>query len=78
MQDEMTFRTEEEYQAFVEEQERVFSSEDEYNAWVLQKLEESEQEAADPNTKWITWEEFREAVEAKLYELGCYSAAKSA
>jgi len=56
----------------------VFRSQEEYDEYVRKALEESEIEAADPNTRWITWEEFREAVEAKLYELGCYSAAKSA
>jgi len=60
------------------QEELVFSSEDEYNAWVIEQLEESEREAADPNTQWITWEEHRREVEALLYELGCYSVAKSA
>ena len=46
----------------------VFRSQEEYDAYVLKELEDSEREAADPNTKWVTWEEFREAVEAKLYE----------
>jgi len=69
---------EEKYQAFVAEQERVFHSEDEYNAWVLEKLEESEREAADPNTRWLTWEESQREVDALLYELGCYPTARSA
>ncbi|MCL1952342.1 MAG: hypothetical protein FWF60_05895 [Oscillospiraceae bacterium] len=56
----------------------VFRSQEEYDAYVLKELEESEREAADPNTKWVTWEEHRKEVEALLYELGCYSLAKSA
>ena len=58
--------------------EPVFRTEDEYRAYVLKELEDSEREAADPNTKWVTWEEHRREVEALLYELGCYSIAKSA
>ena len=54
------------------------STQEEYDQYVRKALEEAEREAADPNTRWITWEEFREEVEAKLYELGCYTAAKSA
>jgi len=56
----------------------MIHTEEEYKEYVRKALEESEREAADPNMRWITWEEFREAVEAKLYELGCYSSAKSA
>jgi len=58
--------------------EPIFRNEEEYNAYVLQCLEESEREAADPNVKRITWEEHRREVEALLYELGCYSVPKSA
>jgi len=58
--------------------ELVFHNEEEYKAYVLKELEDSESEAADLNTRWVTWEEHRKEVEALLYELGCYSIAKSA
>ena len=60
------FHISEEYQAYAKEQERVFHSEDEYNAWVLEKLKEAELEAADPNTRWITWEESEREIDAWL------------
>ena len=35
----------------------MFRNEEEYRAYVLKELEESEREAADPNTRWVTWED---------------------
>jgi len=58
--------------------EMVFNSEEEYRAYVRRELEDSLREAADPNTKWISWEESSKEAEALLYELGCYSSAHSA
>ena len=40
-----------------------------YEAWrqyVRRELDDAQREAADPNTKWISEEEFWESVEAKL------------
>ena len=55
-----------------------FRNEEEYDAWVIEQLKEAEREAADPNTKRITWEEFREEVEAYFYEMESRTMAKSA
>jgi len=60
------------------ENEMIFHSEEEYRAYVRRELEDSLREAADPNTKWVTWEESEKEAEALLYELGCYSSAQSA
>ena len=56
----------------------IFRNEEEYNAWVLQMLEESEREAADPNVRRITWEESVREGDAFLHELERRRAAKSA
>jgi len=56
----------------------VFRSEEEYNAYVLRELEESEREAADPNTRWIPWRESVREGDAFLRELERRRAAKSA
>ena len=54
------------------------STEEEYREYVRKALEESEQEAADPNTKWITEEEFLAWAEEWLYALESNYAAQSA
>ena len=56
----------------------VFRSEEEYLAYVLKELEESEREAADPNTVWIPWREVLREGDAFLRELEYHRAAKSA
>ena len=59
-------------------QEPIFRSQEEYDAWVLRELEESEREAADPNTKWIPWKVAMREGDAFLRELERRYAAKSA
>ena len=56
----------------------VIRTEEEYKEYVRLALEESEREAADPNVKRITWEEFRKEVEAYFYEMENRTLAKSA
>ena len=56
----------------------VFNSQEEYDAYVRKELEDSEREAADPNTKWVTWEEAIREGDALLRELESRYAAKSA
>jgi len=51
---------------------------EEYKAYVLHALEEAEQEAANPNTKWISEEDFLEWAEEWIYALENRYAAKSA
>ena len=51
---------------------------EDYKEYVRRALEESEREAADPNTKWITEEEFDIWAEGWLYALENRYAAKSA
>jgi len=58
--------------------ELVFRNEEEYNAYVLKALEESEREAADPNTRWIPWREVLREGDAYLRELERRYAAKRA
>ena len=58
--------------------EMMFNSEAEYKEYVRQALEESEREAADPNTKRISWEEFRREVDAYFNEMESGAMAKSA
>ena len=53
-------------------------TEAEYREYVRRALEESEIEAADPNTKWIPLDEFLREAEEYLYELECRYLAKSA
>jgi len=56
----------------------IFRSQEEYDAYVLKELEESEREAADPNTKWVTWEAAMREGDTLLRELERRYAAKSA
>ena len=58
--------------------ELVFRNEEEYKAYVLKALEESEREAADPNTRWIPLDEFLREAEEYLYEMDRRHLAKSA
>ena len=60
------------------QEEMVFHNEEEYLEYVRQALEESEREAADPDTKWMTWEESMREGDALLRELERRGAAKSA
>ena len=59
-------------------EELTFRSEEEYRAYVLKELEDSEREAADPNTKWIPWREVLREGDAYLRELDRRYTAKSA
>ena len=56
----------------------MFRSEVDYKEYVRKALEEAEREAADPNTRWITEEEFANWAEEWLYALENRYAAKSA
>ena len=58
--------------------EQVFASQEEYQRYIVQALEEAVREANDPNTKWITEEEFDAWVEERLYELERCDIAQSA
>ena len=53
----------------------IFHSQEEFDEYVRRALEESEREAAEPN---VTWEEFREQVEAYFYEMERRASSKSA
>ncbi|MCL2106481.1 MAG: hypothetical protein FWH26_05400 [Oscillospiraceae bacterium] len=55
----------------------VFQNEEEYKAWVLQMLEESEREAADPNIRRIPLDEFRKEAEAYFKKMESRAMAKS-
>ena len=59
------------------QEEMVFHNEEEYLEYVRQALEESEREAADPDTRWITEADFMEWAEEWLYALENRYAAKS-
>ena len=56
----------------------VFRSQEEYLEYVRLALEESEREAADPNTRWIPWRESVREGDALLLELERRRVAKSA
>ena len=56
----------------------IFRTEEEYRDYVLKELEDSEREAADPNTVWIPWREVLREGDTLLRELGSHRAAKSA
>ena len=58
--------------------ELIFKTQEEYNEYVRKALEESEREAADPNTRWIPWREVLQEGDAYLRELERHYAAKSA
>jgi len=57
--------------------ERTFTSEEDFRRALLQELEERVLLANDPNTKWISEEEFDADVEAYLCELEKRMAAKA-
>jgi len=60
------------------QEELFFHSEEEYLEYVRLALEESEREAADPNTRWIPWRESIQEGDAFLRELERRRVAKSA
>jgi len=48
---------------------RIFASEEEYQQCLARELEESMREANDPNTRWLTQEEFWASVEDYLLQI---------
>ena len=58
--------------------ELFFHSEEEYLEYVRLALEESEREAADPNTRWIPWRESVREGDVFLRDLERRRVAKSA
>jgi hypothetical protein len=60
------------------QEELVFHNEEEYLEYVRLALEESEREAADPNTRWMPWKESVREGDVFLRELERHRVAKSA